>query len=113
MNMETDTSNTAAMREALANLVDVIDRYDSGSPLWWHCGAKGVKPLKDAKAALSAPRRNCDTDKDVKTLLEEYIAMRGFTSDNQIGALYELALPVIEWLLASTEKMKGEGNVHL
>jgi DNA polymerase-3 subunit alpha len=48
------------MREALTNLVDVIDRYDSGSPLWWHCGAKGVMPLKNAKAALAAPPRNCD-----------------------------------------------------
>jgi hypothetical protein len=55
-----EDGNAAALREALANLVDVIDRYDSGSPLWWHCGAKGVKPLKDAKAALSAPPRNCD-----------------------------------------------------
>lgn len=53
-------SNAAVLREALANLVDVIDRCDSGSPLWWHCGAKGVKPLKDAKAALAAPPRQCD-----------------------------------------------------
>ena len=50
----------AAIRDALANLVDVIDRCDSGSPLWWHCGAKGVKPLKDAKAALAKPPRQCD-----------------------------------------------------
>lgn len=54
------SGNAAAMRDALANLVDVIDRCDSGSPLWWHCGAKGVKPLKDAKAALAKPPRNCD-----------------------------------------------------
>ena len=52
--------NAAAIREALANLVDVIDRCDSGSPLWWHCGAKGVMPLKNAKAALAKPPRNCD-----------------------------------------------------
>ena len=57
-----EDGNAAALREALANLVDVIDRYDSGSPLWWHCGAKGVKPLKDAKAALSAPPRVCDVN---------------------------------------------------
>ena len=50
----------AAIRDALANLVDVIDRCDSGSPLWWHSGAKGVKPLEDAKAALAKPPRQCD-----------------------------------------------------
>ena len=48
------------LREALANLVDVIDRCDSGSPLWWHGGAKGVAPLKNAKAALAEPVRNCE-----------------------------------------------------
>ena len=52
--------NAAAMREALEALVGVIDKCDSGDPLWWHIGAKGVKPLKDARAALSAPLRNCD-----------------------------------------------------
>lgn len=52
--------NAAAMREALKNLVDVIDRCDSGSPLWWHSGAKGVVPLKNAKAALAKPPRQCD-----------------------------------------------------
>ena len=62
------------------------------------------------KKAMRVQKRNCDTDKDVKKLLEEYIAMRGFTSDNQIRALYELALPVIEWLLEPTEKMKGESR---
>ena len=52
--------NAAAMREALEALVGVIDNYDSKNPLWWHSGAKGVKPLKDARAALTAPPRNCD-----------------------------------------------------
>ena len=52
--------NAAKMREALEALVGVIDKCDSGDPLWWHIGAKGVKPLKDARAALSAPPRNCD-----------------------------------------------------
>ena len=66
--------------------------------------------IQKINAALSAPPRNCDVGKDVRTLLEEYIAMRGFTSDNQIRALYELALPVIEWLLAPSEKMKGESR---
>ena len=52
--------DAAAIREALEALVGVIDNYDSKNPLWWHSGAKGVKPLKDARAALTAPPRNCD-----------------------------------------------------
>ena len=52
--------NSAAIREALKALVCVIDKYDSENPLWWNSGAKGVKPLKDALAALTSPPRNCD-----------------------------------------------------
>ena len=52
--------NNASIREALEELVGVIDECNSGNPLWWHIGAKGVKPLKDARAALSSPLRNCD-----------------------------------------------------
>ena len=52
--------NAATMREALEALVGVIDECNSGNPLWWHIGAKGVKPLKDARAALAASPRNCD-----------------------------------------------------
>lgn len=60
-----EARNAATLREALKNLVDVIDRCDSGSPLWWHSGAKGVMPLKNAKAALAEPVRNCDKFRDV------------------------------------------------
>lgn len=52
--------NSAAMREALEALVGMIDECNSGNPLWWHIGAKGVKQLKDARAALATPPRNCD-----------------------------------------------------
>ena len=55
-----EAGNVKAMREALEELVCVIDRYDSKNPLWWNSGAKGVKPLKDARSAISAPPRNCD-----------------------------------------------------
>lgn len=48
------------IREALEKLVEIIDKCDGSSPLWWHCGAKGVMPLKNAKAALFLPPRNCD-----------------------------------------------------
>jgi hypothetical protein len=68
--------NAAAMREALEALVGVIDECDSGNPLWWHIGAKGVKPLKDARAALSAPPRNCDvgTEKEQDDRLKAFCA---------------------------------------
>lgn len=53
--------NNASIRKSLEELVCVIDECNSGNPLWWHIGAKGVKPLKDARAALSEPPRNCDS----------------------------------------------------
>ena len=53
-------SSVQKMKEALSTLVKTIDECNSGNPLWWHNGAKGVKPLKDAKEALSIPLRNCD-----------------------------------------------------
>ena len=52
--------DAAAIREALEALVGVIDNYDSKNPLWWNSGAKGVKPLKDARAAIAEPSRNRD-----------------------------------------------------
>ena len=52
--------NAAKMREALEALVGVIDNYDYKNPLWWHSGAKGVKPLKDARAAIAEPSRGRD-----------------------------------------------------
>lgn len=52
--------DAAAIRKALEALVGVIDNYDSKNPLWWHSGAKGVKPLKDARAAIAEPSRNRD-----------------------------------------------------
>lgn len=55
-----EAGNLKATREALEALVGVIDKYDSKNPLWWNSGAKGVKPLKDARAAISTPARNCD-----------------------------------------------------
>ena len=50
--------NVAKMRDALMALIGVIDKYDSGNPLWWNSGAKGVMPLKDARSVLSALPRN-------------------------------------------------------
>ena len=90
--------NAAAMREALANLVDVIDRCDSGSPLWWHCGAKGVKPLKDAKAALAKPPRNCDRfGGDYKMLHTAWFDWTGSPSGQNPDGTVKLTFS--EWLL--------------
>ena len=50
--------NAAKIRDALMALIGVIDKYDSGNPLWWNSGAKGVMPLKDARSVLSALPRN-------------------------------------------------------
>jgi hypothetical protein len=58
--MRFERVNAAKMREALHSLVDVIERLDGNNPLWWHNNALGVKALKTAKTALSAPPRNCD-----------------------------------------------------
>lgn len=88
--------NAAAMREALANLVDVIDRYD-GSPLWWHCGAKGVKPLKDAKAALASPPRNCD-----RYSHDEALSVWAAEKENGKNGCFD------EWLYAPATEQKGE-----
>ena len=60
--------NAAAIREALKAIVGVIDNYDSKNPLWWNSGAKGVKPLKDARSAIADPPRNCD----IGTALEQH-----------------------------------------
>ena len=97
--------NAAAMHEALEKIYSCAICCNN-----YNLDIAMDKVIEIAKVSLSEPARNCDTDKDVKKLLEEYIAMRGFTSDNQIRALYELALPVIEWLLEPTEKMKGESR---
>ena len=55
-----EASNVKAMRESFEALVGVIDECNSGNPLLWHIGAKGVKTLKDARTALVALPRNCD-----------------------------------------------------
>ena len=97
--------NAAAIRDALANLVDVIDRCDSGSPLWWHCGAKGVKPLKDAKAALAKPPRNCDI-----YTTEDAVDTATVTVRDECGACPSMDMEapcvfcMVRWLLAPAKK---------
>ena len=94
--------NAAAMREALEALVCVIDKCDSGDPLWWHIGAKGVKPLKDARAALSAPPRNCDLLSDTQEALAAIHEDRCYVNN----PIDERRLTV-EWLF---DEAKGEAH---
>ena len=54
------------------------------------------------------PPTRRDAGKSARGLLEEYVRERGFSSPNQIGAIYELALPVVEWLMAE-KGFKAEG----
>lgn len=81
--------NAATLRKALKNLVDVIDRCDSGSPLWWHSGAKGVMPLKKAKAALAEPPRNCDAFSKEEVLKE--LEDCSFSKEDTIEWIYSEA----------------------
>ena len=97
--MDREVGNAAAMHEALEALVGVIDKCDSGDPLWWHIGAKGVKPLKDARAALSAPPRNCD-----KYTLAESLRKYGFPTKSKPWGEKEW-LDFCEWYISEA---KGE-----
>ncbi len=97
--------NAAAMREALAALVRVIDECDSGSQLWWHSGAKGVIPLKNAKDALAAPPRNCDI-----YTTEDAVDTATVTVRDECGACPSLDMEapcvfcMVRWLLAPAKK---------
>lgn len=97
--------SAAAMREALNEV---------GNAAAWiaeSCNDRQTaKYMNDiiaiVQSALSKPARNCDTNKTPRELLEEYLRERGFSSPNQIGAICELALPVVEWLLAPATERK-------
>lgn len=92
--------NAAAMREALEALVGVIDECNSGNPLWWHVGAKGVKPLKDARSALSDLPRNCDRPECATTKSAQDTWRK---EDGGKTAYYE-------WLLATSTKGETNGS---
>lgn len=97
--------DTAQIREALVKLVEVIDKYDGSSPLWWHSGAKGVIPLKNAKDALAKPPRNCDkfpTPKDAMLAHLEEV----YDGEKVEFGDYEWC-EFVKWLLAEA---KGETN---
>jgi hypothetical protein len=95
-----ECGDVAKLRAALRALVDVIDKCDSGSPLWWHSGAKGVKPLKDARAALAAPPRNCDRPECATTKAAQDVWRR---EDGGKTAYYE-------WLLATYKEGGNDGR---
>lgn len=89
--------NDASIRKSLEALVGVIDECNSGNPLWWHIGAKGVKPLKDARAALSSPLRNCD-----KYTLEEAFHKYGSPTKGHPWEEIEW-LDFLEWLFSEAK----------
>lgn len=93
--------NQMKMREALMALVRVIDECASSSPLWWHNGAKGVEPLRKAKAALSAPARNCD-------LFACYSEAANYWHENVECADVNGCFDV--WLFEPAAERKGEGD---
>lgn len=93
-----EAGNVKSIREALEALVGVIDECNSGNPLWWHIGAKGMKPLKDARAALSAPPRNCDLLSDAQEALAVIHEDRGYVNN----PIDERRLTV-DWLFAEAK----------
>lgn len=113
--------NQQKMRESLEALVRVIDECDSSSPLWWHHGAKGVIPLQKARAALSAPPRNCDrlSAEQCKEIFKMemgiYLPQEATDRDRDIarctayGVIDALFAPSDAPFAPSTER-KGEGD---
>lgn len=76
-------------REALKKLVEVIDECASSSPLWWHSGAKGVTPLKNAKAVLDETVRNFEVGTPDEQRLRHYKWCRkhGLDGDGKANCL--------------------------
>ena len=101
--------NNAEMRKALNDLIEdaTLDYEIKDAPV---AGAPGERTeyhvvdaetiIDECRAALAKPPRNCDVGKTAETLLEEFITNRGYSSPNQIGMLYQQALPIIKWVLS-------------
>lgn len=68
-------------REALKKLVEIIEEKSRCSPLRWYSCAFDMLPLKDAKAALDEPVRNCD----VGTIGEQADRFHKFCASNSSG----------------------------
>jgi len=105
--------NAAAMREALEELVNHHCRncpddtqYGCGVNIGGLLGFK-CSLLKQARAALSAPERNCDkykTPEESIRMFESYIRESG-----KLGFINPFT-EVVKWLFAPAAERKGEGD---
>lgn len=81
--------------------------YDPAAEVCGMCKSEFKKKcmaLFEAKNAVRGEPRRGNLGKSARELLDEYIKYRGFSSENQIGMLFEQALPVVEWLLDTLKK---------
>ena len=95
--------NAAAMREALVKIHDLTNALDE------ECGVDPVEIRDLARAALSAPARNCDRDlSDRQSIWKEFCqwvrsSSLGCASDPSAGDAFE-------WLLAPAAEREGESD---
>lgn len=83
-----EASNAKAMREALKQIHDRVNSLDED------CGVDPVEVRDIARAALSAPPRNCDRFSNANEALEAFEKEKG-----------ETMIEFIRWLFAEA---KGE-----
>ena len=83
-----EESNVKAMREALKQILDRVNSLDED------CGVDPVEIRDIARAALSAPPRNCDRFSNANEALEAFEKEKG-----------ETMIEFIRWLFAEA---KGE-----
>ena len=104
--MSETVGNAAAMREALAEARKVIKAMGG----YW---ARVTLPIIDA--ALSAPARNCDLYKNKKDAEAAFVSEKcknpcgNCTVNDEYGCalVHECG---VDWLFATAEEWKGEGD---
>ena len=116
--MNDNIGNAAALREALALCVEAMCRYCRAEAR--ACGLPqcldGCETLKMAKAALSAPARNCDcydNEDEVESAYREFrqrevdkVPLDALDYSREIGKIPGK----IKWLLAPVAERKGDGD---
>ena len=81
-----EESNVKAMREALKQILDRVNSLDED------CGVDPVEIRDIARAALSAPPRNCDRFSNANEALEAFEKEKG-----------ETMIEFIRWLFAEAK----------
>lgn len=95
--------NSAAMREALVKIHDLTNALDE------KCGVDPVEIRDIARAALSAPARNCDmyaTYAEAAEAYKEYATAYIMRASNK----FDFPMEFDEWLFAPAAERKGEGD---